>query len=120
LPLFKKINHYEDKRATEVLIELRKEGKADYLRTQTGVFWLCKELMEKYINSNKALLLQSLTTKHSYSAIGREVCLSRKVVSKRTKILKEEGLIEGEYGDWRMTPKGSTLIAGLDEAGRLS
>jgi len=103
-------------RISEVLQELKKEGKVDYIKRAGTFFWSQIGIKNKLIKQNKINILTNLSS--NYTEIGRKTGIYRKRIPKELEKLKTEGYLYLNSGKYYMTDKGKKL-AGIDESGRL-
>ena len=105
-------------RILETLQELKKEEKIDCIKIAGVFYWSSLEIKRDYIYQRKISVLSALHKK-SYTEMGKQVGLSRKVIKKELEKLKTEGYIYESSGRYEMTEKGELLLLGCDEAGSL-
>ena len=79
--LSKKFNRTE-LRVTEVLQELKKENKIDYIKSFRKVSWMKVGLKNKILIDKKIKILNSLEKNKSFTSIGKVINLSRKTIKK--------------------------------------
>lgn len=105
-----------DLRILEVLCGLKKEGKIGVVRIKGNSYWIRKEILDGYLNSEKIKLLRYVMKKQTMTAIGKSLNLSRKSIRNRLLKLEKEGVVEKKGEHWMVKEEAKTLL-GIDESG---
>lgn len=105
-----------DLRMSEALCELKKEGRIGVVRIKGNSYWVRKEILNEYLNSERIKLLSHVRKKQTMTAIGKFLNLSRKSIRNRLIKLEIEGLVEKKGGYWMVKEESKTVV-GIDESG---
>lgn len=105
-------------RISEVLQELKREGKVDWIKKEGRTYWMHKYKKEGILTREKIDILSELERLKSFTAIGKKLNIFRKSISKKFIYYEHEGLIVKDGSWWKLTDKGQKLVCGIDESGR--
>ncbi|MAG47586.1 hypothetical protein CL617_03195 [archaeon] len=103
-------------RLLDVLSELKRENKIDYIKTRRKSLWAKKFRIEEFLNNQKRNILSRISYKN-FTKIGSELLFSRKSISARFKIYENDNSIKKHGKWWKLTAKGKNFVLGVDESG---
>jgi predicted transcriptional regulator len=105
-----------DLRILEVLQELKKENKVDWIKLKGRTCWAKKQLRDKYLYDEKVNILKHVVQKKNMTQIGKLFNVSRKAIKSKLIKLENEGVVKKESDKWMLSEKGKTIL-GIDESG---
>ncbi len=101
-----------------ILRELKREGKINCIRKDDrNTYWSRIDLVDNFVLGRKRDILKEVDTFKSINDVAKATNIYRKTVSRRLRLLENEGLVENINGMWIRTMAGNKLICGIDESG---